>query len=251
MSYEIRAMSLGEVLDTAFRLLRNHLVLLLGIGFILALPAQLFQAYLTRAQTAPTPQAGAALFGFVLFFVIISPIVSAAITHAIGEVYLGRTVTIGAAYKVGFQLFFRLVGTAILMTIFVAIGLLLLVIPGIYLLFAFMLTYQVIVFERVAGLTALKRSRELAKQNLLRILAIYVVTIVIMTVLGAAVGLVLAPIPVLGVLGNAVVQAVMSAYMPAAFVVLYFDIRCRKEAFDLEHLTQVVEGRPPAAVAAG
>ena len=156
-----------------------------------------------------------------------------------------------AAYKVGFQLFFQIIGTSILMTILVMIGFLLLVIPGIYLLLAFMLTFQVIVIERVAGLTALKRSRELAKQNLLRILAIYVVTIIIMSILGAAVGLVLAPIPVLGVVGSALVQAVMSAYMPAAFVVLYFDIRCRKEAFDLEHLAQVVEGRAPAAVAAG
>ena len=251
MSYEIRAMSLGEVLDTAFRLVRNHLVLLLGIAFFLTLPAQALQAYFAAAQTTPTPQAGAGFFGFFLFLLVVSPIGSAAITHAIGEVYLGRTVTIGASYKVGFQLFFQLVGTAFLMTIFVVIGALLLLIPGIYLMLAFMLTYQVIVIERVAGLTALKRSRELTKQNLLRVLAIYVVTVVIMTVLGGVVGLVLAPIPVLSVVGSAVVQAAVTAYMSAAFVVLYFDIRCRKEAFDLEHLAQVVEGQAPAAVAAG
>jgi len=251
MSYEIRAMSLGEVLDTAFRLVRNHFVLLLGIAFVLALPQQAFQAYVGAVQATPTPQAGAGILGFVLFFVIVSPIVSAAITHAIGEIYLGSPVTVGAAYKVGFQLFFKLVGTAILMMILVAIGLLLLVIPGLYLMLAFMLTYQVIVMERVAGLAALKRSRELAKQNLLRILAIYVVTVVIMAVLGGVVALVLAPLPVLAAVGNALVQAAISAYMSAAFVVLYFDIRCRKEAFDLEHLASVVEDQPPAAAAAG
>lgn len=251
MSYEIRAMSLGEVLDTAFRLVRNHLVLLLGIAFALALPQQAFQAYVNAFKSAPSPQVAAGSIGFLIFLIIVSPIVSAAITHAIAEIYLGRTVTIWGAYKVGFRLFFQLVGTAFLMTLLMAIGLLLFVIPGFYLMLAFMLTYQVIVIERVAGFTALKRSRELAKQNLLRILGIYVVAVVLMSVVGLVVSLVLGRIPVVGVVGNALTQAVMSAYMPAAFVVLYFDIRCRKEAFDLEHLAQVVEGQAPAAVAAG
>ena len=35
-------------------------------------------------------------------------------------------------------------------------------------------------------------------------------------------------------------------------VLLYFDIRCRKEAFDLEHLSQLVAGSeaPPAPIGA-
>ena len=38
-----------------------------------------------------------------------------------------------------------------------------------------------------------------------------------------------------------IAQAAANAFGTAALVVLYFDIRCRKEAFDLEHLARQVE----------
>ena len=70
-----------------------------------------------------------------------------------------------------------------------------------------------------------------------------------MMVLGGALGLVIGQIPVLGIVGMAVVQAALTAYVSAAFIVLYFDIRCRKEAFDLQYLAQIIESQPPAASA--
>ena len=39
----------------------------------------------------------------------------------------------------------------------------------------------------------------------------------------------------------------MAAFMFATAVVLYFDIRCRLESFDLEHLARMVEGRAGGA----
>ena len=46
---------------------------------------------------------------------------------------------------------------------------------------------------------------------------------------------------VLGVLGSGVVASVSGAYTAAVTVVLYFDIRCRKEAFEVEQLARIVE----------
>ena len=203
--------------------------------------------------TAETAGAGSAnlqvalsLLSLSLFLLFASPIVSAASTHAISELYLGRSVDIRAAFRVGFKLFFKLVGTSFLMMLIVILGLLLLILPGLYLAFAYMLVYQVVVIEGRSGMRALNRSRELAKQNLLRILGIYVVALLLSLVLSSVVGLVLGGIPVVGVVANGIVQAVFTAYWSACFVLLYFDIRCRKEAFDLEHLANVVEGQTPA-----
>ena len=55
--------------------------------------------------------------------------------------------------------------------------------------------------------------------------------------------------PTLGTLAWAAAQAIGYAFLSATAVVLYFDIRCRKEAFDLEHLAQLVEGREPSPLA--
>jgi hypothetical protein len=59
----------------------------------------------------------------------------------------------------------------------------------------------------------------------------------------AGVQLMIGEIPVLGALLWGAVQAICQAYLFTATVVVYFDMRCRNEAFDLEHLAQMVEGR--------
>jgi hypothetical protein len=191
------------------------------------------------------------LIGAALFLLIVSPIASAAITYAISEVYLGRSVEFGESMKFGLRLFMRLVGTAFLMMLLIILGLVLLIIPGLYLALAYLLTYQVIVIEDLGGWSALKRSQELTKNNMLRVLAIYLVTMILGAVVGAGVELVSAQIPYLGVMLSAAVQAIFTAYMSAAFVVVYFDIRCRKEAFDIQHLSQLVSGEQTSAAAAG
>ena len=242
-------MSLGEVLDTAFRLVRDHFTLLVGISFTVSLPVILLGDAAADLGQGSSVAAAGGLVGIALSLVIISPFVSAAITHAISEVYLGRPVGLAESLKAGLRLWLRLIGTSFLMTLLITVGFLLLIIPGIYLLFAFMLTYQIIVIEDLGGWNALKRSRELTKNNLLRILAISLVATVLMIVIGTGLGLVSAQVPYLGTLLDAVAQSVFNAFMSAAFVVLYFDIRCRKEAFDLEHLAQLVnEEQAPAAV---
>lgn len=238
MSYEIRAMSLGEVLDTAFRLIRDHAALLIGISLTLTIPTQLLVALLPNAAAEGSAAPIAGVLGFVMFVIVVSPIVTAAITHAVSETYLGRAVSYGTSLSVGFKLLVRLMGTALLMVLIMIPAFILLVIPGLYLMFAYMLVNQVIVIEGSAGWSALKRSYELTKKNLLRVIGIYLVSVVLMLVVSMALGLVSAQIPYAGVIIDSVVQGVLTAYMSAALVVLYFDIRSRKEAFDLEHLAR-------------
>jgi hypothetical protein len=249
VSYEIRAMSLGEVLDTAFRLVTDHFTLLVGIALAVALPMALVGDLAAEMAAGGGLGAAAGLLGLGLFVMIVSPIISAAITHAISEVYLGRPAGFAPSLRLGASLLLRLVGTSILMVLLVFLGTLLLILPGIYLLFAFMLTYQVVVIEDLAGWSALKRSHDLSRGHLLRVFGVYLVAMVLMAVVGTGINLVGAQVPYLGTLLNAVSQAVFTAYMAAAYVVLYFDIRCRKEAFDLDHLAELVsEEAIPTAV---
>jgi hypothetical protein len=72
-----------------------------------------------------------------------------------------------------------------------------------------------------------------------------------MMVVSGVLHLVSAQIPYASFVIDSLVQAVLTAYMSAALVVLYFDIRCRKEAFDLEHLAgRVGDAQPRTALTA-
>jgi len=250
MAYEIRAMSFGEILDAGFQLLRDHFVLLVGTAAVLYVPTAMLNAYfggyLQDATQGPAGPAIAAGLGLLLLALVASPIVQVAVTYAIGEVYVGRRPTIGEALRFGVSILVPLAGTALLMYLAVGLGFLLLLVPGLYLILAFLLVWQVMVLERVFGWAALRRSRQLMRGYLLRGFGVVLVSSFVILLLVGAVGFVLAFVPWLGPVGSGIAQAAGAAYGAAVGVALYFDIRCRKEAFEVEHLAQQVAARAPA-----
>ncbi len=249
MQYEIRAMSLAEILDMGFRLLRNHFGLLLGISAVVYLPyavlAGLFEAtFETDALAGGDLSLSLISIWLVIAlmaFTVVSPLVTCAITHALGEIYLGRPASISSAFGAALPRLLPLAGTWLLAALAVGAGLLLLFVPGVYLMLAFTLVTQIIMLEGLAGVPALARSRHLMVGNLLRAFALGLVVAILGGVLSFGLELVFAVVPSFGVVGSALAQAVAFAYYSAVGVVFYFDVRARKEAFDLEHLARLVE----------
>jgi hypothetical protein len=253
MRYEIRSMSFGEILDAGFRLVRDQFVLLVGLSALVYVPLALVTDYFTRVAATMRHVGLGFGYAFVVFILVLiaAPIINAAITLAIGETYLGRPVSFGGCLRAGLSLIIPLTGTSLLWALGIFIGFMLLVIPGIYLVFAWMLTWQVAVLERRFGFGALQRSRELMRGNFLRGFGIIFVGMLIVSVLGGALQLALRYIPLVGPIGSGLAQAAGAAYTTAVMVLLYFDIRCRKEALDVELLAQLVraaEGGAPAQI---
>ena len=124
MGYEIRAMSFAEIMDTGFRIVRQHFGLIIGIAAALYVPVAIL-----GALVAPEPVPGAGpwasvdagrvgfLIGLGLYAIIVSPIVSAAITFAIGEIYVGRSASVGQSLRVGASMLLPIVGTSLLVGI--------------------------------------------------------------------------------------------------------------------------------------
>jgi hypothetical protein len=240
--YEVRARSFGEILDLGFRIVRDHFGVLLGLSATLYVPMGLLGAALQSAA-ADSPSGG--LIGTVVllgvFVLLASPLVSMAVTYAVGEVFLGRRVGVGEALRYALSIIVPMLGTALLASLAIALGFLLLIVPGVYLMLSFLLLWQVGVLERRFGTRAMSRSRELMRGNLGRGLGIVVVSGLIVGVVNGGLQLLLGVVPYLGVIGSSLAQALGTAYTAAVSVVLYFDIRCRKEAFDIEHLAQAVQ----------
>lgn len=243
MNYEIRAMSFAEILDTGFRLVRNHFALLAGIGLVLYGPLAIMQELIGSGRPEEMgPGTVIAAIALALLIVALSPIAQGAMTLAIGDAYRGRSMTIGAAYRVSSRRALALTGTFLLMGLGVMVGLLLLVIPGIYLALAWMLAMQIVMLEGIAGSSALARSRELLRDHMMRAFGIFIVAAIVGGVISTVLQLLVSAIPIVRSVASAIAQSVTMAFYTGVGVVLYFDLRCRKENFDLEHLAQLVEG---------
>ncbi len=247
MDYEIRSMSFGEILDMGFRILRNHFVLLVGLEAIVFVPPRVVTDLLTRGGDFTDPfMVLSGMLPVFLALLILQPIIMAAITHAVSESYLSRSVTFGSALRFALRIVLPLLGTWILASLIVMVGFALLIIPGLILLLGFAVLTPLMVTEGVFGFAAMERSWALMKGNMLRALGLMIVTGILSGALTAGVDLIAGFIPIVGSVVAGAVQGAANAFWTAALVVLYFDIRCRKEAFDLEHLAQQVESGPGA-----
>ena len=243
MTYQIKAMSFAEMLDTAFRILRDHFATLVGLSAAIHVPL----AFMNSGLQSAGPFAWGRMALAFLISLLGAPIVATALTHAIGEIYLGRPTSIGGSLRAAMAIIIPLSGTMLLVYLGTVGGFLLLIIPGIYLSLAWMLTWPVTVLESRFGTAAIARSRDLMRGNMMRALGIVVIGWIIVGVLSGTLGVLLHFLPVLGPLASGLAQGVGVAYSSVVLVLLYFDIRCRKEAFDLEHLARLVETTGPAA----
>jgi hypothetical protein len=257
MAYEIRPMSIGEILDTGFRLLRNHFGLLMGLAAIVYVPMGLLSQLMIGIAGGDPEQMQMEvvipiLVTALVLLVVVSigyPLVSTAITMALSDVYVGKSTGIGSALGQTWAILLPVVGTSLLIGLFVMLGLIALVIPGIWLAFSYMVSAPVMVVERRFGMEALRRSRDLMRGNKGRGFVLGVVVGVLQMVVSTGATWALSAWPLANGIASTLVGMVIIGFLTAINVVFYFDVRCRKEAFDLEHLAQLVEQRGAPATA--
>lgn len=251
----LHPMSVGQILDRAFSLYRQNFALFAGIVAVLQIPLAIINGLI--AATAPQPvttganslsnipnfsgsigaSAGSSLLGL-----IFGAVITGALAQAISARYLGRDITIGGAYaSVGAGTVVFLIAASILYGIIVGIGFILLVIPGIYLIVRFLFVPEAIVLERTGILGAFGRSSELVKGSWWRVfgigLLVFIITAVLSAVLGSVAGaLFVSGHRVAGEVASAIVGILVEPFQFGALILLYYDLRIRKEGFDIEHL---------------
>jgi hypothetical protein len=278
---EFRPLSVSDILDTTFRLYRDRFVTFLLIALVVYVPYSLLATLITPAEqaaasaashpsvatgpghlnprvaqpaTATAPQFNVTgfvlgLLGVFVFAVIFMPLCTAALTHNISAAYLGKELSAGESYKRAAPRLAGLIGSQILAGIIVFLGFLLLIVPGVIFSLWFYVLVPVVVLEGVSGTAALGRSRELMRGNLGKAflvgLLIGIVSMIIGAILGFAVGFIPWPYVFLRVFVQSLVQALLMPIQTAPFILLYYDLRIRKEAFDLQMLSTALE--QPAA----
>ena len=238
MGYAIRAMSFAEILGTGLRVVRDHARLLIGTAALLYVPMAVVDSL---AYTAAGTPSWPLWVTSALLRMIVGPFVFCAITFAVGELYLGRATSAGPSLRAGLAIFGPMQATLLVYYALLGLAALLLLLPALYLFLTWALVWQVMLLEGRFGLAALRRSRELMEGNKLRGGGVILVSAMLAVVLGGVIDAAIGFIPLVGPVGRGLAEAVGVAYGSTVAVVLYFDVRVRREAFDLAHLAHDIE----------
>jgi len=249
------AMTTGTLLDRAFRLYANNFALLLGITAIAYVPFYLimllFQSSLSfNPQDANAPWVTIAYFlVFMLLWTSIAfPIAGGAATYAISERYLGNTIAIHTALRRGLASFWSVSLAQITVSIRVLIGFLLLIVPGVLWMLSYSVVVPTILVEGRTAMPSLRRSRELMKGQRGKAFAILIVLLLLETIAGAGIGSLSRSIfgtdSTTGVVLRSAINNLVSIFLAplgiVATILLYYDMRIRKEGFDLEMLSRAM-----------
>jgi len=248
----LRPMDYGEILNEAFDLYKRNFGLFAGIGACVYIPY-----YLLLAVGARFPIIAAV--ALVAFYIPMAA-ANGAIIKALADRYLGREATIAGSWAYVFRRLAPYFLTAILAVLLFMIGFILLCVPGIIVAFWLYFLYNVMIVEDRFYVEAIQRSRELAAGQWLRIFVVAVLSFLIygavMVILGMFVGLQFvftgkagaAEVPmwvsVSRGLAQGVTTTIVAPIVSLMSVLLYFDVRVRKEGFDIELLSQEMGDGP-------
>jgi hypothetical protein len=239
----LRPLSLGEVLDVSFGLYRSRFAPLLVVSVVCQLVPSLLRAYFGSPgnlfRNLPM------LLAYYTLAIVLSAVGVAASTFIVSDAYLGRPTSASAALGRAMSMLGRIIVVSMVSSLLIGIGFILLIVPGILLLSGLILSTVVTVLETPENSTAaMGRSWELTKgfrgKVLLTMCCIFLLLMVPTMTVGVIWGIVGAASGTVGLVGMEVITSLLSILIYPFFyvvlTVLYYDLRVRKEGFDLELL---------------
>jgi hypothetical protein len=238
----------GEVLSRTFGLLSGDFAKFFLLALITSSPWLLFALLgLTSAPNTAATVSAAVLAvessGGVLLLAVVAILGQAAILYGAIQKMRGQDFTIGASLGRGLARFFPIIGLIFCMIVGVGVGLVLLVIPGVILLFMWYVALPVCVVERLGPIGSLKRSAYLTKGNRWRILvtivAIYIVNGIVQNIVQAI--LFVAGGMTVAMVGTFVWMSLFSSFSSLVTAVLYHDLRVAREGVDINQIAAVFD----------
>jgi hypothetical protein len=241
------------VLDRSFRLYSQNFALMVGLTAVVHVPILVITAGapLLR-QSGFVMNALASLvgvLGFLLSFLIITPLVTGAATKAVSERYLGKDVTAQEALKFAWHYVGTLLLLQIVVGLIVGVGFVLCIVPGIIWTLSYSLVVPVAVLENSSDRGEIRRrSWDLVSGHRLKVLGILLVVVGAQLLLGLSgtffIQMSYGQESATGQALTAVIQALAGILtyplQAIAVTLLYYDLRIRKEGFDLEMLSHAI-----------
>lgn len=230
------------VISEAIDLYKKHFVHLFVIAAIV---------YVAIAVVSALLAAIAGILGVILAAIVSVVglfLVQAALVDAVADIRDGRAdKSIGETLSSGVPRIASVAGASILAAIGIGIGLVLLIVPGLFLMTIWAVIVPVIVLERAGALEAFGRSRQLVGGYGMNVFGVIVLQILLLMVVGLILGALLAALPdaVESFLSSIISGAVTGPFSALVVTLLYFRLKGAKEG--ATGIAPAPDAAPPAA----
>ena len=269
----LRPLEIGDVLDETFRLYRRHFLLLGGVAVAFSLPlaalagyglGNLFGTLATQAASGNPPDVSTLSGTFLgvglgyLVYILLVPLQYGAITYAVCEAALGHPVTLWSAFRGGIRRYLHVLG---LVALVLGMAIVFCLFPlWIWILVGWIAVLPAMFIENIGLGAAFSRSWRLVQGRWWRtffiVFLVYILTNVVSAALGAflylgqaLLAIVLSPLITFTIYEAAliIVSALVVPILIIAMVLIYFDLRVRKEGIDLFQLADHIATQPSTA----
>ncbi|MGA9160598.1 MAG: hypothetical protein WB297_07010 [Actinomycetota bacterium] len=237
----LRPRGVGEILSDAFALYRRHWQNLIVIVAVIVIPLSFVQVVLGelwRGQDSDGAFVAGVLASLVIAFtsILMWTVLTGAITRAAAGTFLGRDLEIGESYRYGFARFWSIVLIGVLSALAIAVGFILLIVPGFIVLTFLTCAIPVLVIEDRRGREALRRSWDLVRGFGWPVFG----TIVVAGLLSGIVnGVLTAPFAdnwAARSIAASIASVITMPYMALVGVFIYLNLRVRKEQYSAADL---------------
>lgn len=274
MVSELRPRGIGEILDSAVALYRARFTRLVVVAAAVVVPVQVLSAivllsaqpdhYSLSVTGAVTPQFDTSSFGVQLAaFVVValvgvvsSALVVATCTRIAADAYIGNVSGAPEAFRTVRPRVFAVVGISLVVLVSEIAGLVLCFVGLLLPLIFFAVAVPVLILERVGVSGAIGRSVVLTKAHALHVLGVVLtaqlLSVVINGSLAEGIRLVFrsggstTAIVIGQSIANTIAGVLTTPFIATAVVALYFDLRIRDEAYDIQLLMQRNDARRAA-----
>lgn len=252
---QLRPLSVGEILDTSFSLYRRHFSALATVALVCTGLPLVLRLFMEAAGGIFANLTLAVLYAISL--TMLNLVATGATVFVVSESYLGRPISAREALRRATPYIGRILVCSMLMALVVGLGFLLLIVPGIMLATGLALAIPAVVLEpRSTASAALSRSWELTRGSRWRIFGLGFTLLVLLYVPVVAItGLLAVVLPpasgapfgptlvstIAAIAFGGIVQMFLYPLFYCVLTVTYYDLRVRKEGFDLELLASTLQ----------
>ena len=260
-------MGVGELIDMAFKIYQRNWKTLMLVVAVVEIPLQLLQAVVASTSgvserpfqtttinghvfvSQPGLSSAALTTSIVLAlvqFFFVAPLLAGAMAWVTYQLYAGKKPTAAEVLRFGLSRLLSILLVSVLVGLAVFGGLLLLIVPGIIFAIRFTVAVPALVVEDVRGREAMRRSWRLVKDYSGRVFGISLLAALIA---GIVTGIFTAPFAITTInspggfhfwtfFGGTVAAIVTRPFTALVTTLIYFDLRVRKEGFDLAVMAQ-------------
>jgi len=237
-----KSRGIGELLGDAFNLYLHNFATVFAIGFAVVLPVQLIVSGIGLEELTSgyreSDNNAELLIPLIVSYLVVAPLIAAATIHMLQRLAEGQRTHAGQSIQAGLDVFAPLFTAVLLAGIGTAAGLVLLIIPGLFVAVRWYFVPQSVVIDGGRYNEALRGSWRLTQGFWFRTFGVIVLANIVAFLPASIIVIPLQALAesadrqVIALAGMILTEALTAPFVALVSTLLFFDIRARRSASD-------------------